>query len=404
MLDFRRWFDVLVVMGFLGTSSVAVGQNLNPMQKIQYTQAAAIEAKVQLDKGEIAHARLLLLGVLMQIKEIAPAASANAQMAEIVGTYMDARSLAWTAGPELDGGSLQAFMDAYQARAPEYAALNQTVYFDAMPSGVKEYRRHVASMVIGRDAAWDQVAELCMKAPPPDQLIGNPAALQAVWQAGIPKLLFYVTFAGATGTMHATERVIPETLQMIRSELEEAAGKTGADDIWRHVEEAFEGLDLLEDLEAALRSEPDVDLGSLAADLAALRTSTEAQNARAAQLKEKEIDANRMPGDQWAGGDRGAVQGQVKAAYSAWEPSEQILKVNLLQNGYGERWESWWEGSTLIKDYAGYVKAALGVKDASGKHWVAVCWFKRSRRADGTWSGLTMVDSVYNYPIRPANL
>ena len=399
-----RWITPFLTFIWLMASPAAEAQNLNAIQKIQYTAAAVEGANDELRKGEVAHARLLLLGVLMAVRDIAPAAGVNPEVGDVINGYMDARNRAWEEGPGLDPASFQHFLDVYGAAEADYQILAKQNYFDVLPHGKREYRRHITEMVAGQDFAWDRLADLCMAAPPPDLLVSDPGALQQIHQRGIPKLFYYVTFGGVTGTMLAQQRVIPETLEAVTVALDSASAKQIADDVWWNLAEAEEGLGILNTLEAVLREEPEVDLGSLRQDLKSLRVRADAENKRAEKLKNAEIDANRVPPDQWKGGGRDAVLSQVRSAYSGVEPKSQILRVSLMQEGFGERWESWWQDDVLHTVYSGYVMAAVAVRAPDGEHWVAIRWFRRTRTADGGWSTIVADASIQNYRIRSANV
>ena len=387
-----------------GLSLEARGQSLNAVQKVQYTHGAAEEAKKQLAAGEVAHARLLLLGVMMQVKDIAPAASQSPEVAAVVTSYMEARNQAWADGPGLDPESFKAFMDAYGAREAEYRLLSTANNFDGMPNGKDAFRRYVANMLVGREAAYDQMAELCMLAPPPDLLVMDPGAFQQLYQRQIPKVFYYVTFGGAMATMYAQQRVIPDTLKDVRAELDSAASQVLANDVSWDLEQAEKGLEILNTVEAALRDEAEVDLGSLRADLDALAATAKTQNARATKMKAAEIDANRVPPDRWQAGGREALVTQIKSGYKAVYSGETILRVAVMQGEFGERWESWWQDGVKYSNYFGYIKAAVVTRRADGTFWVTQAWFRKTRTSGGGWSALGSANLLRSYPIREKNI
>jgi hypothetical protein len=394
----------VVWAGFLSVSPVQA-QNLTPQQKMQYSSAAVDAAKEELDKGKQNRGRLILLSVVQAIRDIAPAARQVSQVKTIVEGYMAQRNRAWPnapAQPSLE--ALAAFIKKYEADKANLGGLTQFYNYDSLPNGKRDYWKRISQMLARREAAWKTADALCASAPPPDHLLANPAHFQQLWVRDIPKFLFYVTFGPAIASQHALQRVIPEVKKDCRSRLEKCRGLKDYIIILIELRSVHENLEILGTVETALRGEKGIDLGDLSGKISSIRKEWDAERKRANELWDKDVDSNRVPPDKWKSGDSAAVLKQVRDAYSAGFPDEEIKRITLQIEGWEERWETWWEGDTLVSQYCAYVKAAVVVKPKSGDHRVFIKWFRRGKKADGSWSTLRYYANLGSYQIRPRNI
>ncbi len=395
--------------GFL-TCSPVQAQNLTPQQKMQYSSAAVNAAKEELDKGKQNRGRLILLSVIQAVRDIAPAARQVPQVKTIVEGYMAQRNRAWPSAPAQPSlQALAAFIKKFDADAANLLGLAKFYDYDlGLPSGKRAYWRHISQMLARREAAWKTADALCASAPPPDHLLANPAHFQKLWVKNIPKFLFYVTFGPAIAGQHALQRVIPEVKTDCRSRLEKCRALKDYRTIWVELRSVNENLEILGTVETALRGEKGIDLGDLSGEISSIRKEMDAERKRANELWDKDVDSNRVPSGKWSGGDSAVVLKQVRDAYSAKFPNEEIKRITLQIEGWEERWETWWEtwweGNTLVSQYCSYIKAAVVVKQKSGDYRVFIEWFRRGKLAGGAWSTLRYYRNLGSYQIRPGNI
>ncbi len=400
MLSIARLFTIILLLVLLTNASFA----LTPQQKIQYIAAASKAAKESVAKGEINRARIALLSVLVEVQSLAPAAN-RSPVKELFADYMVARNLAFKGAPaQAQLPAIQAFFQHFQknkTRLLTFASeLNMTT---SLPNGKKAFRRHIANVLGQREAAWKELEKLAALSPPPDHLLANRQIFMQLFSAQVFMTFHKIVFGPALAAGVAQQRVIPELMDIAKRELAKATASKEPRSIWSALSEVKTSLDLVKCIEASLKGEMDISKLTIGSDAVARQMKVELK--RANELFDKEVDNNRMPTNiTWRGKGEKKILKEIKSAYKATFPSEEMLKIHLRSNDFHERWESWWRDTTLFSAYFGYVKVAVAAKQKSGDCRVFIKFFKRQRKSDGTWTPLQVDETVGSYLIRQENI
>lgn len=406
----RRHLGILTMTALLvcGGASHAVGQNV--AQDFQFLDAAVKAAAEQIEDNKPEVARVCLLSMVGKVGKFYQHRD-NPQMGQLgpkFKAYLAACEATWKAGGEGAGQeSLEALVAGYKAKEAENRLLTSEFEFmvPRTSEGKKAYQRRVTDVLARGKSERERAGKLCMLCPNPVALMQNPQVLVALTQQGISPYLFNVVFGPAMAAQHALQRVVPELNKGCKEALAKAKAHTKSADVKWALGEVEYALPLLKTIDSALKAE-EMDPNLLNKEIPAIEAAYEAGLKRYSEMRNAEVDANRMPTDAWKGSDRDAVVARCKELYAANWPKEELKRVTIISEGYGERWESWWEGEVLISEYRGFIKVAFAARDTDGKHWVNVKWLLRGMRADGTWGPLVLNAPKYNYSyqIRAENI
>jgi hypothetical protein len=401
------WLLLLGTTSAHFTRTTRAQGTLNFMQKAQYLQAAVAAIQEKQKAGDKARVRMMLIGTATLARPMF-AARTDKRIAPIVNAWLAAHEWAWPGQTKLAPGELvglHATIKANITRLGQIAQECQTVP-QMMPNGVMDYRRFVANAVTQREATWAFLDTIAMQSPPPillmqDQLVWqNLATVRPYFQ------VFYNSFFGPSLLIGvAKQRVVPEALAAVEKIIAEAAESKKPSTIWGDLDKAIENLDLVSSVEVSLRGEgPQVAMPDVAKKVEELRAAVKKQDERATEIKDREIDANRMPKSSWRGGGGAAILGKLKKAYASAFPKESILRMVLTTSETSERWESIWNGRAVITSYASYITAASAVKQKSGSYHVFKCRYVRTRKANGSWTSWRYHSHIMSYRIRKQNI
>lgn len=395
-----RFVAFLVIWG-LQASAWSADATLNEEQRVQFLNAAIHEAHAKTQAGEPAQAKFSLLAVLTFVREFAPRAE-QPPFNELLGAYMVVRNEAWKAGPEMSDATVNAFFAFWDENQAEFNRLAGVYRWQNMPDGVNEYRRKVTQMINEYKASRELAAALSALAPPPDLILQNQQLYTRIFRAQIFDCLYRIHFGPSMAAQMALTRVIPDAQKEVLARIEKAKQLNDPPMIWVELGQAKEQHDMLVSIEAAFREE--LPQAELQAALPVLLESMEAENQRAIEIMDKRIDENRMPSDTWKAADRDAVVEAVREAYANAYPEETILRISLQSNDAFEQWESFWTGDRLVTQYAGYIQAAVAVKQKSGNHRVFFKRLRKVRQSGGRWSPYAVASTITSYRIRPENI
>lgn len=390
-----------VLVSAVSYSAWAQGATLTQEQRLQFMNGAVAEANKQVKKGDLDQAKYSLLSVLTFVQTFAPRAN-QSPVKEVFAGYMAARNGAWKKGPAMSDDAVNRFFQFWEKNKAEFMRLSGLYRWENMPDGVNEYRRRVTQMLSEYKSARELAGKLAALAPPPDLILQNRAVYTKMFREQIFVCLYHIHFGPSMAAQMALQRVIPDARKEFLAKMADAGKSNKPPYIWMNIGLAKEQYDMLSSIEAVFREE--LPQKELAAALPGMLKRMEAENERAGKIMDKMIDENRMPGDNWKGGNRDAMVKVIDGAYKKAYPHEKIMRITMQSENYREQWESWWRRNTLITQYAGYVDAAIAVRQKSGNHRVFFKRFRRARLAGGKWSPLEFHSTIRSYLIRPQNI
>lgn len=396
-MKFSKVFSIVLLLFFLGPARAI---DLTPQQKIQYIQAAT-QAAEEASKEDESKARMVLWAAAGLIQPFLPYAG-NPQLGGLVLRYKNLEEQLW---PKADAGAerLFAVWKTKKSRMMELARLFDTE--NNLPNGVWDYRERIAQILGLRDATWKEAAAMASSFPPPTTVISDPTLFQKIHLVEqITPALYHIVFGPAVAYQHATQRVVPETTKDVEKGLAKAAESSTASDIWRALADVNRGLDVLKKIDDGTFTDTDDRIAGLRTKISELTKKRDTENARAEELMNKEIDANRVPVERWRGGHRDKLARQIAKAYEEAFKGEKVKRVSIQSEKFDESWIAEWHGDDLLVGYAGFLEAAVAVEQPNGDHRVFFAIFSRTRRDDGTWTPLRFHEIERSYLIRPENI
>ncbi len=358
-------------------------------------------------EGDTARVRMMVIGTALLAQSFFGAVD-DPNFGPIIRGWMAAHEAGWPGQTALGPTEVNDLLATIEANKTRLGQIAQQCATDShgMPHGIMEYRRYVANSVTQREETWAFLDGIA-KASPPTMLLMQD---QLLWQklAGILpyfQVFYRANFGPSIAIGIAQQRVIPEALAAVESSLSGVASSESAHEIWGAVEDANENLDIVSHIEVSLRAEgPPAAMPEVQKKVEELRAAVKKQDERAREIKDREIDANRMPKGAWNGSDGEAILGKLNKAYSAQFPEESIRRMVITSEETAERWESYWDGNAAVTVYVSYLTAAAAVKQPSGLFQVFKCRYVRNRKANGTWSSWRYQAHLQGYQIREKNI
>lgn len=399
---------LLATLIFFCAAGTAKAQGtLNIAQKAQYLQAAVEAMQEKMAEGDTARVRMMVIGTATIAQPFFGSMN-DPTYGPIIQGWAAAHDAAWPGQTQLGPTEVQNLLATIDANKTHLAQIGQECQTvpQMMPHGIMDYRRFIANAVIQREVTWDFLDGIASASPPPILLMQD----QRLWQnLTIVRPYFQVfynaIFGPAVATGIAQQRVIPEAIVAVEKILSAVEGMNTPHAIWSQLGTANENIDIVSHIEISLRNEdPPMAMPEVAAKVKQLRAAIKKQDERATEIKNREIDSNRMPENVWNGADQEAILGELKKAYTQQFPDESILRMVITSEETAERWESYWDDNAVVTVYVSYLTAAAAVRQPSGLFRVFECNYVRNRKADDSWSGWRYQGYIQGYRIREQNI
>lgn len=137
----------------------------------------------------------------------------------------------------------------------------------------------------------------------------------------------------------------------------------------------------------------------------ALLARVQAAEKRAGELYDKQVAANRMPGESYQGAEAGKLREEMAAAFTKAWPNCRISKIQITSANWVERAEAWWEGEVVKSGVFRFIDGAVAGTEKDGQLRVYCVTFARQWTGTGdTFGGLYLATNRYSYAMLPENL
>ncbi|MCK5339795.1 MAG: hypothetical protein KAJ60_01910 [Desulfobulbaceae bacterium] len=388
---FALAFTALTIPGLTGSASAQ--STLNAQQKIQVVNLAANAAAQQVnEKKDFPLARLLLLSAIEPAFRIIPAAASNPQVGATINQFAGASLVAWPDAPKQpDPQAMNAFFKTFETNKAEVAKLAAEFNIFNIPNGKEAYRRKVANIKARGDEVSKYMSDMVKDSPPAAHFLMSPPHLQMGMT--IFNQLFNIVFGQIFVGEHV-KKIVPELIQEADTHIKTAKASKKVSEIGLQLADARKAVALLKIMDGKN------------AEISSIEEGINAGQEHLNKVYDAQVAENRVPADVWKGSDadRKRILDEAKAQYAKLSPEDEIIKIHITSEAFGEGWEAWWDRDDVWRAaYAGYVKTAAVVKHKSGSYRVVGQSFRRTLSGND-WTSLRNWKFLYNFKILPENM